>query len=381
MKFGYFSKVYNFEQRPYDLVLQEAIEECLAVEQGGFECFWSGEHHFGGEGWDVDPNPLLVLADLCNRTSTIRLGAAAIIVPQWDPLRAAEDAALVDWMSGGRFDCGLGRGINNRELANLGPHAATRRDDARNQRLFLESVDIMKRAWTEDAFTYNGEFYRYPLPGVQDPAAGWYPRDPRWRSEDGEYIAMSIMPKPKQQPHPPLWYMVDNPAGFRYAAEYGMKPITLLRSRAALRSVFEAYRDAASEIQRRELRLGENCGLQRMCWIADTFEQARRESEHIFELFFGRYIAGLRSRSIYAEPGEELSAEDKDKPWFDFLFERGHLLVGSPDNIIEQIEQFREEVGLEYLLPTLCHPKLEHVQVMRAIDRFCSDVIPHFRDE
>lgn len=381
MKFGYFSKIYNLDHEPFGPILERAVDEALLVEQGGFHTYWTGEHHFGGEGWDVDPNPLMLLADLANRTSRIRLGSAAIILPQWDPLRAAEDVALLDWLSDGRVDCGVGRGINSRELANLGPHHATRRDDARNQRLFLECVDIIRRAWTEDAFTYNGEFFRYPLPGVQDPAASWYPRDERWRSETGEYVAMSVQPKPKQQPHPPLYNMVDNPAGFAHCAELGIKPITLLRSRQALKAVFEAYQREATIVNGREMRLGEDCGLQRACFVAPTYEEARRLAEPGIEYFFGRYLAGIRSRQIFAEPGETLSAAELDKTWFDFLYDRGHLFVGSPAQVIELIEQFQEEVGLESLLTYFAFPNMAHSDLMGAIDLFCEEVVPHFADQ
>ena len=201
MQFGYFSVLDNPGlEIPYNQILTELSEQTQAVEQAGFNGVWLGEHHFGGEGYDCIPNPLMILSHLAAQTTTIRLGLAAVIVPQWHPLRIAEDVAMLDQLSGGRVECGVGRGIFPRELTNLNIDA-DRRNDEKNWRLFTETVEIMKRAWTEDPFTWDGEFYKFPHPGVQD-SHSWLPRDSRYRSETGEYIGMSVQPKPLQTPPP-----------------------------------------------------------------------------------------------------------------------------------------------------------------------------------
>jgi alkanesulfonate monooxygenase SsuD/methylene tetrahydromethanopterin reductase-like flavin-dependent oxidoreductase (luciferase family) len=139
------------------------------------------------------------------QTKRIRLGLAAAIVTEWHPLRLAEDVAMLDHLSEGRVECGVGRGITSRELANLNLLNADRRaDEGRNWGIFLESVEILKKAWTEDPFVHRGEFYDFPRPGVQDSYTHFTERNPGWRSITGEYIGMSIQPKPFQQPHPPL---------------------------------------------------------------------------------------------------------------------------------------------------------------------------------
>ena len=124
-------------QLPYNQILTELSEQTQAVEQAGFNGVWLGEHHFGGEGYDCIPNPLMILSHLAAQTTTIRLGLAAVIVPQWHPLRIAEDVALLDQLSGGRVECGVGRGIFPRELTNLNIDADRRNDD-KNWRLFTE---------------------------------------------------------------------------------------------------------------------------------------------------------------------------------------------------------------------------------------------------
>ncbi|MEE9247201.1 MAG: LLM class flavin-dependent oxidoreductase, partial [Dehalococcoidia bacterium] len=256
MRLGYFSVMQNPGYKlPYRRLLTDLVEETLAVEEAGYHAVWLGEHHFGGEGFDIIPNPITIASNLAAETSRIRLGFAAVIVTQWHPLRIAEDIALLDQISEGRVECGVGRGIFPRELTNFNSNA-DRRDEEKNWRLFKETVQIMKKAWTEDPFRWEGEFYRYPHPGVQD-SHSWHPRNPDWRSESGEYIGMSIQPKPFQKPHPPLWNVVDKTPGFAVAAEMGLKPISWLRAREGLREAFGTYQEAASRVQGRQLGFGE----------------------------------------------------------------------------------------------------------------------------
>lgn len=379
MKFGYFFTMYALDEEPYESVLARAIAEVKYADRTGFDAIWMGEHHFGGEGYDIHPNPLMTGAYLAAVTDQVRIGLAAAIVPNWHPLRLAEDIAMLDHLSGGRVECGLGRGITNRELANLNGFGADRRDPDRNWAYFLEGVEIMKAAWTTDTFTWDGEFFTFPAPGIPDSYASWYPRDPRWRSEEGEYVAMTILPKPVQTPHPPLWNTVDRTPGFKVAAEHDLKPITWLRSPRAMKEAFELYRDTASELQGRELRLGEDCALLRTCFLADSFEEARAAAEPAVEAMYGGYLGGIRTRSIYAEPGEDLG-ESEDQPWFDFLYERQHLLVGTPDMVSTQIEELQEQVGLENLLIFSWLPTLTQEQTMSSLKLFAEEVMPRFAE-
>jgi alkanesulfonate monooxygenase SsuD/methylene tetrahydromethanopterin reductase-like flavin-dependent oxidoreductase (luciferase family) len=379
MDFGLFFNMHSFDGASHSNMVDFMLEQALYAEESGFSTIWMGEHHFGVEGFDVHPNPVLTSAYMAAKTSTVRLGLAAAIAPEWHPLRLAEDIAAVEHLSGGRVDAGVGRGITSRELANLNVLNPDRRaDEERNWEIFTESIEIMKGAWTEDAFTYQGKHYRFPFPGVKDSSASWYPRDPRWRAEDGEYIAMHIVPKPVQTPHPPLWLVVDQPRGFGFAAEHGMKPITWLRSRAALRQALELYRQKMAE-QGQELRLGEGTALMRTCFVAETDEEARRIAEPAFEWLHRDYLGGIRGRQIYAEPGEELSDEENDKPWFDFLSERGLLLAGSPETVRDGISELQSDLSLDQILIYSWIPKIERSDVWRSLELFATEVMPAFQ--
>jgi alkanesulfonate monooxygenase SsuD/methylene tetrahydromethanopterin reductase-like flavin-dependent oxidoreductase (luciferase family) len=381
LKLGYFFTMDNpGHVLPYRQLLENATEQTRLIEQCGFDTVWMGEHHFGHEGFDIHPNPIITATHLATKTTDIRIGFAALICTQWHPLRLAEDVAMIDQLSGGRVECGFGRGISIRELVNLNPNA-DRRNEVRQWALFREIVDVVKRAWTEEPFTYQGLFYRFPEPGITDHHAAWYTPDKAgFRSEKGEYVGMSIIPKPWQEPHPPLWNVVDKTAGFVIAAEMGLKPITWLRSTGGLKEAFGAYRNKASEIQKRELAKGEECGLLRTAFVAETMEEARRIAEPAVEMIYKNYVAGYRSRDIYAEPGETLSDEDRQKGWFDFLFERDHLLIGSPEVVAEKILRLREETGVEALLTWMWLPGIEQDDILRSIELFGERVVPLIRD-
>jgi alkanesulfonate monooxygenase SsuD/methylene tetrahydromethanopterin reductase-like flavin-dependent oxidoreductase (luciferase family) len=378
MQFDYFFNMFNLDGQPYRKVLDDALMQTVTAEELGFTTVWTGEHHFGGEGYDVQPNPILTCAFLAARTSRIRLGLAAVILPEWHPLRLAEDIAVLDHICDGRLDCGVGRGITNRELSNLNRLDIDRRFPQANWDIFVETLAILRRAWTEDPFTWNGKYYGYPRAGVTDSYAGWFPRNPGWRDPDDQYVGMSIVPKPLQQPHPPLWNVGDTDASFRFAAESSLRPIAWLRSKAALASSFDLYRQVASQTEGRDLRLGERCALMRVCYVAQTSQQARAIAEPAIERLFRDYIGGLRTRAIYAEPGEEIREVELARPWYDFLDDRGHLLVGTPDEVAKGIQELRDQVGLERLVIYSWLPGLGQADILSSLGLFGQEVLPAF---
>ena len=150
----------------YHEVMREAREFAVAADQAGFWSTWYTEHHFGHEGIELTPNPVLMGTDIAAHTSRIRIGQAANIITFWHPLRLAEDIALLDQLSGGRVEVGVGRGLYGREAMNLNP-LADPRDQEQNRALFDETVEALKKAWTNRFFEHSGRFYTFPAPGVQ----------------------------------------------------------------------------------------------------------------------------------------------------------------------------------------------------------------------
>lgn len=359
----------------YDRVMDEAREYARAAEDAGFWSIWYTEHHFGHEGIELTPNPVLMSADIAARTSRIRVGQAANIITFWHPLRLAEDLALLDQLSGGRVEVGIGRGLYGREALNLNA-LADPRDPEQNRDLFEETLEILVKAWTEEFFEHKGRFYEFPVPGVRwnHPLS---PATPEFTGEDGQITKISVTPRPLQKPHPPLWQVIDSPRSIKWAAERDIQGIFWMPPVSELRRRFELYRDTASEANGREYRLGEGIGLVRDVYVAETMEQARSEFEDALMTSY-RWICHWRGLGNLMNAGEELTEDMKLS--FDFLHPR-NLLVGTPEYVAEKIEELREEIGLEHMLLWTTHPGLPHAKAMRSLELFSERVMPRFTEK
>lgn len=358
--------------RPYHEAIAEYVEQTRLAEQAGFEGVWIGEHHFQEEGFDVVPNPVLLAGHLATHTERIRIGLGAVTLPTWHPLRAAEDIATLDHLSGGRVDCAWSRGIDPRDIMNLNP-AANRADEERSLGLFTESIEIVRRAWTEDALAFEGEHFTIPYPGLKVRPMPWYRQDPRRAAADGTQVALNVVPKPLQHPHPPLYLVSESPSGYRMAAANGMRAVTWLPCRQRLTDLVAVYRDAAAEAGE-DLRLGERTGLLRPCLVAPTMEEARRATERAVENMAGAMTSGPRGRAAFS--GGPDDSDDGSLDIFDYLYERDHLLIGTPAAVTEQILRLGEQHGIDHLLIWMPFYGVEHKDVMRSLELFGEHVLP-----
>jgi alkanesulfonate monooxygenase SsuD/methylene tetrahydromethanopterin reductase-like flavin-dependent oxidoreductase (luciferase family) len=363
----------------YGELLDMATEQILHLDESGFGTLWQGEHHFGGEGFEINPNPILAGAYVAGITKNLRIGTGAVTPPFWHPLRLAEDLAVLDQLSKGRLDVGVARGIQQREFMNFNPEADRRTDEARNWRYFLEQLEVVKKAWTQEALVHKGEFFEIPKPGYKD-GATWYPRNPLWRSEEGEYIGMSVIPKPYQKPYPSMFNLLDKTPGFKTSAEERLNVITWLRSREGLREAMDVYQETLTETLGRPAARGEGVSLMRMVYVAETDEQAEKEARQLIEDLYN-YVGGVRPRDMFANPGEQLTDEDQTGSWWKFLFPREHLFIGSPETVREQIAHLNEEYGVDRLVLWSWIPGLTQEQVMRSNRLFVDEVKPHFDDK
>jgi alkanesulfonate monooxygenase SsuD/methylene tetrahydromethanopterin reductase-like flavin-dependent oxidoreductase (luciferase family) len=358
----------------YATVMDEARAFALAAEEAGFWSTWYTEHHFGHEGIELTANPVLMSADIAARTSRIRIGQAANIITFWHPLRLAEDLAMLDHLSGGRLEIGIGRGLYGREALNLNPIADPRNEE-QNRALFEETLEVMLQAWTQEFFSHKGKFYEFPQPGVKwnHPLS---PPDARFCDPDGMVAKMWVTPRPLQKPHPPLWQVIDTPRSIKWAAERQYQGLFWLPPVSALKGRFELYRDTASLASGREYALGEGIGLVRDVFVAPTMEEARRQFEAAVMNSY-RWIIHWRGLRNLMEAGEELT--DAHELSFDFLFDR-NMLVGTPEFVAEKIHELRDELNLEHLLLWTTHPGLDHRAAMRSLELFASDVMPQFSE-
>ena len=221
MKIGYFCNSTNWgNKKSYSQILEEIRDISTYCDQNDWDSIWFSEHHFSHEGMEVCPNPILLSSDIAARTKNIRIGQAASIITFWNPIRAAEDIALLDQLSNGRVEAGVGRGIYGREALNMNADADMK-DQAKNFRLFEETLDIIKKAWTKKFFNHEGEFYTYPAPNFEWEHDMSPPSSDFMNLETKILEKISIVPQPMQKPHPPVIVGGGVPYGARRALAYG----------------------------------------------------------------------------------------------------------------------------------------------------------------
>ncbi len=378
-----FSPFFNpGENIPWDRVVEMMREQTRIAEETGFSTVWITEHHMAHNGYmNAPPNPVLMGADLAAHCKKIRVGQAPVVLPDWHPLRVAEDVALLDNMTQGRVDFGAGRGLNERTTLQFNIDA-DRRNTKKCDALFRECLDIVIKAWTEDPFTYDGEFYRFPVPGWLETNKQFFPLDSRYHAPDGEYVGMYIHPRPYQQPHPPVWLMSNTPHVYEFAGAEGMQVIGMSNPPRKTRRCWSAFQQAASGAQQRELALGDGVGVCVVVYVAETMEEAVRDVRSGINVFYemsnGWRPSGEYARRSYLDEGEEMSSADRDGDWFDFLQAHDIVWVGTADYVAEKIEKAREEVGLQHVMLAMPFFGLPFEKVLSSLSRFGEHVVPRF---
>ena len=373
MKFAAFTTVAGSagEAANAEQMIDNLRQQTVLAEELGFEAMWIGEHHFGPYGVGDLPNPILLGADLAARTSRIRIGQMANIAPWWHPIRLAEDLAILDNMTGGRVEVGFGRGIWPYEGPQFHPNADPRKD-SENRELFRETVEVVRGIWTNEYFSYRGSNYSFPADDTvfSHPK---YPSNPAW--QDGDRVTkLRVTPRLLQKPHPPLWMTVSTDRSVTTAAEMGLKACYWQPPALRIRQRMELYARTRTELEGRPFGLGEDQAVMRSTYVASSMEEARRDAEEgIMSSFI--FNDPFRGRQVFTNPGEEL-APDVKLDW-DFLEPRT-LLVGSPENVVERIQELREVCSLDYLLVEFTHMGIPLIKTLKNLETFATKVMPRF---
>ena len=380
-----FDLIANFspgETIPWTRALEMIREQTGLCEQAGFTTSWFTEHHFAHNGYmNAPPNPIQMCTHIAAQFSKIRVGTCPIVLPDWHPLRVAEDVAMLDNMSLGRVDFGVAKGINERSTIQFN-RDADRRNNGKVMRLFLESLEVILKAWTNDAFTHEGEFYRFPEPGWKETNRFFQPLDGRYHAEDGEYTAMYVHPRPYQAPHPPVWLMSNAPPTFAIAGAKGQGVISMSSAPKRTLACWQPYREALSKRTGREASFGEGVGVCTPFYVGETQEEAegtiRPAINAYYEFLGGSRPAGEWTKYGYLDIGEEMTSADEDGDWFDFLNRRGIIVVGSAEYVAKRFVQSRETLGLDHLVLMQQYTGVPYSKIVASWDRLCEHVVPQF---
>jgi alkanesulfonate monooxygenase SsuD/methylene tetrahydromethanopterin reductase-like flavin-dependent oxidoreductase (luciferase family) len=370
-----------------DKIIDEWRETARFYEEAGFTTIWVAEHHFwygGNPAACIPTNPVLVGAHLATHTKRLRVGQSACIIPDWHPIRLAEDLAMVDQMTQGRLDIGIARGTNSAASIQFNVNA-DRRDQDKNYALFRETLEILMKAWTQDAFTHKGEFYTFPQPGWKEPDPRIYASDPSHYAPDGELIALGVAPKPYQKPHPPIWQAADATPSYAFAAEKGIAAMSVFRSFEGLREAWTTYKEVASRISGRDIPMGQTAsgqtlGVLKPVYVAETQEEADKVARPLINSMLsfttGRREGWARKGVIAAD--EKLTDDDLNAEWFDFLQDKEMIWVGTPDFVAEKIDRLRSELNCQHV--TLWpNPIVSFEHSQRSFELFAERVMPRFQ--
>ena len=380
MRFGFWHNLQDTSKsRDYSELLDEMRDLAIMCDEAGFDTFWLPEHHFSVWGRELLPNPIMMAVDLAARTKRIRIGLAAAIVTFWHPLRVAEDVALLDQLSNGRLELGVGRGNYGLEARNLNP-IADPNNQAMNIKVFEETVEIMKLALGQERFSYKGEVYQFPAPGfsadrahsVDDPAYV----DPVTK----ELVQLSIYPRAKQQPLPPMWQVVNSIESIQHAAQLDMGIIMWRPGIRSLQLRLAAYRDEYRRVHGIDLPTGARTAIMRDTFVAASEQEAVRLAGE--PMMGSLNFSNWRGPSIYLDPGETLDPAEEARlnehlP-YDFVRDRC-VMFGDPDRVAGQVLDLRRQTGIESVIFKSSWPGLPHGACRESVRLLADEVLPRVR--
>ena len=344
--------------------IEQIIDAGVVCDRLGFDSFWLTEHHFQHEGYEVIPNGILVGTILAERTESIRIGMAFNIVPQWHPLRLAEDFATLHNISGGRGILGVGRGTVPREAETLGtkigsfdnPDKAAA--DELNRKQFDEAMRVIRLALDNETFSFHGEAYDFPPPGIPD--------------RGGFVTELSLVPR-TLYPYE-IWQAITSPPTLEQVPRSGWGGVFWNNHHSFVKTRWERLAEIYAAEHGRELERGQHRLLVLNVRVEDTYEAAvasMREGHDEFWKFLGPYgwskgYMGPDGRP--AKPGLIPTLEES--------LDQKTCVVGTAEQVAETISWFDEQIGLENLLLFPAMPGDRYEKVEEQLHRIAGELLP-----
>lgn len=343
------------------------VNSAIEADRLGYESFWTTEHHFQYEGYEVIPNGLLISAWIAAQTRSIKLGAMFNVVPQWNPLRLAEDFATLHNLSGGRGLLGVGRGTVPREVLHLnekgvsiGSHDNPEKsaDDELNREVFEESMEIIRRALSSETFSFSGKHFRIPLEGIPD------------RGSTVQHL--TLVPRPVYPFE--IWQAVTSPPTLDYVARVGHSAVFWNQHFSFIKRFWDSY----AEKVERETGSAPAPGSKRMLVLSvrieDTYERAIETAtpgHDEFWKFLGPY--GW-SRGYMGTDGRP--AKPGLIPTLSESIENKTILLGTPEMVAEGIQFYRDLLDMEYvtIFPHMIGDAYKKAD--EQMERFMNEVMP-----
>ncbi|MEM9039068.1 MAG: LLM class flavin-dependent oxidoreductase [Actinomycetota bacterium] len=317
------------------------VNSAIEAERLGYDSFWTTEHHFQYEGYEVIPNGLLISTWIAAQTTNIRFGAMFNVVPQWNPMRLAEDFATLHNLSGGRGMLGVGRGTVPREVLHLndkgvsiGSHDNPDMKDAdvHNREVFEESMEIIRRALTQETFSFQGEHFQIPIPGIPD--RGSTVQD------------LTLIPRPIYPFE--IWQAVTSPPTLDYVPVVGHGAVFWNQHHSFIKRFWDTYGEKyAAAHDGHELEAHEKRMLVVSVRIEDTMEKARETALPGHDEFW-KFLGPYGWSRGYMGPDGKPSPPGLI-PTLDESIENKTILLGTPEDVAAEVQFLKDLLGFESL--------------------------------
>lgn len=336
MKFGVFDQN-DRSGRPLVQQYEERMQLAELYDQLGFHCYHMSEHH--ATSLSVSGSQSVLSAALLQRTKNLRVCPLVYLLPVHHPYRLAEEICMLDNMSNGRFEFGVGKGASPHEIAALGVEP----EDAAPR--YAEAFDIIKKFFASDVLNHEGKY---------------------WTFKD-----IPVEMKPLQRPHPPMWYALASPDSAVWPAQQGMN-IVCGGPVARIRAITDRYRAEWSQAQSPDA--GEPLmGVNRYIIVGETDEHALQIGRKAWPTFYENFI------KLWRKHGTQ-PVNAKLPPSFDDLLTTGHAVAGSAETVRDLLTEQLEEGNLNYLIGSFMFGSMPHADAVASIKRFAADVMPALRE-
>lgn len=340
MKFAIFDYVELGEQ-PIGRAYDERFEFVRAAENAGFYGYYVSEHHFTPQ--STTPSPSVYLAALARETKKIRLGALLYLLPLYHPLRFVQELCMLDHLSHGRLDIGVGRGVSPVEFAALGEDYEASAD------AYTETLELLIKCFTSDRIDHEGK---------------------KWKFEN-----VPMVMKPLQHPYPPLWYGLRGETGGAIAAHYGMNAVAsgtddgvtshLSRFREAWKT------DVAGRVAVKSPVTDPVVGALRTVVVAETDAKAEQLARRAYQKWYDN-LSWLWIKS--GKPAPTGFSGD-----YDAARNTGSLIVGSPGLVREELSEQAARCGYNLLAMVMNFGTLTHAEAMNSLALFRKEVMPELQ--
>jgi alkanesulfonate monooxygenase SsuD/methylene tetrahydromethanopterin reductase-like flavin-dependent oxidoreductase (luciferase family) len=336
MQFGVFDQN---DRGPYPLYQQyeNRLRLIEFYDRAGFRTYHMSEHH--STPLNLAPSPSVFLAAVAQRTRRLRMGALVYVLPAHHPLRLAEEICMLDHLSGGRIEVGIGRGASPHELNYFGVEAESA------PAMYVEAYHVIMQALTQDEVNFGGLHYKF--------------------------ANVPIDLKPLQRPHPPLWYAVPVPEGAAWPALSGIN-IVCGGPVPRVREITDRYRAewAAAGRGPEAMPL---LGINRFVLVANNDREAMALGRRAWPVFCRSFMKLWKVHGT--QPRYARIPED-----FDTMVQNGGAIAGSPATVRDQVRSMAEAAGASYFIGQFSFGDLGHEEVLRSAELFARELLPDKRE-